>query len=282
MVAGKCPSCGNEYKNLGAHRCKAMKVQPTDPIEETIEQKVEATTEVLENLDIKPAMTSEPSQIPVSPQEATPSMDSVEEPKYNFSYDAPVKPSIWKRLFSRKPKPEKKKVNISDLFDSLPKWSIKERKPWGKPKNKNASWIQIVAFSRTRPPKAIWAEYDGVSVSVDDMFFPAPHDIRGDIFPYDMDKGVPLLDNSDQYNDMSYWNKLVERVKNMYFTLGLISGAGDFTKNIGLILLLVGVSILAVIINIILTYSLSKDFSMAAANIGNITYQVNNYIATHP
>ncbi len=273
MVAGKCPSCGNEYKNLGAHRCKAKKQEdiPMFTADTSIEN-------IIDTPVIEPAMTPEPSPIPVSPQEASPSMDSVEEPVS----PQPIHTPWYKRMFTRKLKPEKKKVNISELFDSLPKWSIKKRKPWGKPKNKNASWVQIVAFSRTRPPKAIWAEYDGVSVSVDDMFFPAPHDIRGDIFPYDMDKGVPLLDNSDQYNDMSYWNKLVERVKNMYFTLGLISGAGDFTKNIGLILLLVGVSILAVIINIILTYSLSKDFSMAAANIGNITYQVNNYIATHP
>jgi len=165
---------------------------------------------------------------------------------------------------------------------TYPVWSIKQRKPWGSPKNKNATWIQFVAFSRTRAPKAVWVEYDGVNISVDGMFFPTPGEIRGEIFAYDMDKGLPLLDNTKDLTNMSDWNKLVERVKNMYFTLGLVEGAGDFTKNIGLILMLVGVCILAVIVNIIITYGLTKDFALAAANIGNTTYAVQNYIATHP
>jgi len=274
MASGKCQTCGNEYKNLGAHRCKTKKEDipiiiadiPTEPI---------IDTPVIEPSSTVPKM------------DTTESLHTIQEEKLDdepliIQPHHPIKRSLLQKWFTKKPKPEKKKVDVSVIFDNLPKWCIKERKPWGKPKNKNASWIQIVAFSRTRPPKAIWAEYDGVSVSVDDMFFPAPHDIRGDIFPYDMDKGVPLLDNSNQYNDMSYWNKLVERVKNMYFTLGLISGAGDFTKNIGLILLLVGVCILAVIVNIIITYGLTKDFAVAAANIGNTTYAVQNYINTHP
>jgi hypothetical protein len=265
MTAGPCPKCGKEKKNIEVHSryCKGK----------SLLEKIEAN-----NPDIKEAMKSDAQTTKEEP---------LTEPKLTqneieMKVAEAIRPTPWyKRLFSKQPK-EKKKVNISELFDSLPKWSIKQRKPWGKPKNKNASWIQIVAFSRTRPPKAIWAEYDGVSVSVDDMFFPAPHDIRGDIFPYDMDKGIPLLENSDQYSDMSYWNKLVERVKNMYFTLGLISGAGDFTKNIGLILLLVCVAILAGIINMVLIYGLTKDFSVAAANIGNTTHLVQNYVATHP
>ena len=271
MASGKCPSCGNEYKNLGAHRCKA------------VVSNVDTTGEVAmapETIIEESAMTPEPSSVTID--EPAQNEKQQEEPIIQTHPPIPMKLPWYKMMFAKKQKPAKKKVAVSEIFDNLPKWAIKTRKPWRKPNNKNASWIQIVAFSRTRPPKAIWAEYDGVSVSVDDMFFPAPHDIRGDIFPYDMDKGVPLLDNSDQYNDMSYWNKLVERVKNMYFTLGLISGAGDFTKNIGLILLLVGVCILGVIINIVITYGLTKDFAAAAQNIGNTTYAVQNYIATHP
>lgn len=246
MASGICPTCNIEFKNLGTHRCKVAMMQ--EPILET------------------PKFTISPST------PAEPPILIKEVPKNPW----------YKRIFSRKQPKEKKKVTITEMFDSLPKWSIKQKHPWGKPKNKNANWIQIVAFSRTRPPKAVWAEYDGVSISIDDMFFPAPHEIRGEIFPYDMDKGIPLLDNSEQYNDMSYWNKLVERVKNMYFTLGLVSGAGDFTKNIGLILMLVGVCILAVIINIIITYGLTKDFAIAAGQIGNTTAAVQNYINTHP
>lgn len=244
MAPGICPTCKQEYKNIGAHRCKVA-MKPDTPI------------------ITKPLPPAEPFILP--PQ----------QPKQ-------IKLPWYKRLFSKKQPKEKKKVTIMEMFDSLPRWAIKQKKPWGNPKNKNANWIQIVAFSRTRPPKAVWAEYDGVSISIDDMFFPAPHEIRGEIFPYDMDKGVPLLDNSDQYNDMSYWNKLVERVKNMYFTLGLVSGAGDFTKNIGLILLLVGGCVLAVLINIILTYTLIKDISAASGQIGNITVAVERYIGAHP
>lgn len=274
MSAGKCQTCGNEYKNLGAHRCKAPKAIPGVIIVESA---------ILETPIIETIQASE--MIPETSlvqDEPTHNEKQQEEPIIQSHPPTPTKLPWYKRLFAKKTKPEKKKVDISVMFDNLPKWSIKARKPWGSPKNKNATWIQIVAFSRTRPPKAVWCEYDGVSVSIDDMFFPAPHEIRGDIFPYDMDKGVPLMENSDRYNDMSYWNKLVERVKNMYFTLGLISGSGDFTKNIGLILLLVGLCILAVVINIIITYSLSKDFALAASNIANSTYAVNNYIATHP
>lgn len=259
MSAGICPTCKGEYKNVEVHSryCK---------------QKPSINKVLDNNPDIKEAMKQE----------------SILQPPTILP--PPVEPSIsiqnklpwYKRLFAKKQPKEKRKVTITEMFDSLPKWSIKQKKPWGSPKNKTATWIQIVAFSRTRAPKAVWAEYDGVSISIDDMFFPAPSEIRGEIFPYDMDKGVPLLDNSKEFNNMSYWNKLVERVKNMYFTLGFVSGSGDFTKNIGLILMLVGVCILAVIINIIITYGLTKDFAIAAGQIGNTTAAVQNYINTHP
>jgi len=247
MSAGKCQNCDKEFKNLGSHSkyCKVAMKQGTHST----------------------SPTPNPIQAP-----AEPSYPIIKEKKTAW----------YKRLFAKKQPKEKKKILIGEMLDNLPKWSIEAKKPWGKPKNKNASWIQIIAFSRTRPPKAVWAEYDGVSVSIDDMFFPAPHDIRGEIFPYDMDKGIPLLDNSDQYNDMSYWNKLVERVKNMYFTLGMVEGAGDFTKNIGLILLLVGGCLLAVIINIIITYTISKDLASTVGTIGNATTAIQNYINTHP
>jgi len=251
MSAGKCPKCDKEFKNLGSHSkyCKVAMKQGTHST----------------------SPTPNPIQAPA-------------EPTIHIKQDlgCGMKLSWYNRLFKKKQSKEKKKLTTGEMLDNLPKWSIKAKKPWGKPKNKNASWIQIIAFSRTRPPKAVWAEYDGVSVSVDDMFFPAPHDIRGEIFPYDMDKGIPLLDNSDQYNDMSYWNKLVERVKNMYFTLGMVEGAGDFTKNIGLILLLVGGCLLAVIINIIITYTISKDLASTAGTVGNATTAIQNYINTHP
>jgi len=30
MAAGKCPNCSNDYKNLGAHKCKNTAMKPVD------------------------------------------------------------------------------------------------------------------------------------------------------------------------------------------------------------------------------------------------------------
>lgn len=181
-----------------------------------------------------------------------------------------------------KNKPGKTEATFEEILRKLPKWSIKEKKPFFSPKKKGNTWVQFVGFSRTRPPVCCWTEYDGECLSVNDLYFPAPHDIRGGIFPYDLDKGVPLLENSEDFKEMSYWNKLVHRVKNMYFTLGLVTGAGDFTKNIGLILLLVALVGLIGIGNIYMTWQLSNGLAAAQSQANNLSIALNEYMILHP
>jgi hypothetical protein len=51
MSAGKCPTCNNEYKNLGAHRCKAKKEQINT---ENIHTEVIVDTPTIEKLIVEP------------------------------------------------------------------------------------------------------------------------------------------------------------------------------------------------------------------------------------
>jgi len=278
---GLCEICndGKEYKNIGSHQVHCRKKK------EKADAEITSAAHKIEDVVIaedKPTILQPSSDIQNGTEDLIPKTDSGRKTS-ETAVDILERPWLSRVLHrNTKKKEEKKAVTVEEMMVKLPVWSIKEREPLFKPKNKNNSWIQVAAFSRTRPPKFFWAEYDGISVSVGDMFFPAPHDIRGKVFPYDMDKGVPLLENSEIFKDMSYWNKLVERVKNMYYMLGLVNGAGDFTKNIGLILLLVAIVGLIGLGNLYMSWQIAQGFAVANSQIGNVTQAVNQYMLTHP
>lgn len=274
----ECPDCHKDFKNLGVHKryCKESK----QTIENIASQSSDPAGTILKEQAtiISPSEQFNPSIIHPADDPYPPGIKG-----FTKEYIADKKSFIDKVLHRNTPKkPEKKPVTIEEMLTKLPKWSIKDKKPFFSPKTKGNSWVQFVGFSRTRPPVMCWLEYDGESLSVNDLYFPAPHDVRGGIFAYDLDKGIPLLENSEDFKEMSYWNKLVFRVKNMYFTLGLVTGAGDFTKNIGLILLLVAIVGLIGIVNLYMTWSLSTGLAASQAQATNLSIALNDYMITHP
>lgn len=191
------------------------------------------------------------------------------------------KPAWYRRLFSHKQKAEPKKVTVEEMLTKLPKWSIKEGKPWFVGENKKRKLIQFVGVSRLKPPVMAWVFWDGIFISVEDRLYQPPHDIRGSVFFYDLDNSRPLLDNV-QEDDETHESLRMSQVKNIAYAMGRIAGAQDLLKNLGLILLGIGFIVLLEIGNLYLSYQTSQGFAAANVQIGNITSAVQDYISTHP
>jgi len=189
--------------------------------------------------------------------------------------------SLFRRIFLRKKQHTTKAATIEEIISSLPKWSIKEGKPWFVGENKKRKLIQFVGVSRLKPPVMAWIFWDGIFISVEDRLYQPPHDIRGNVFFYDLDNSKPLLDNI-QEDEETHESLRMAQVKNIAYSMGRIAGAQDLLKNLGLILLGIGFIVLLGIANLYLSYQTTQGFGAANAQIGNITVAVRDYIATHP
>lgn len=191
------------------------------------------------------------------------------------------KPSWISRRFQKKPNPDPKISTVEEIVANLPKWAIKEGKPWFVGENKKRKLIQFVGISRLKPPVMAWVFWDGIFISVEDRLYQPPHDIRGNVFFYDLDNSRPLLDNI-QEDEETHESLRMAQVKNIAYSMGRIAGAQDLLKNLGLILLGIGFIVLLGIANLYLSYQTTQGFAAANGQIGNITVAVRDYISTHP
>lgn len=204
--------------------------------------------------------------------------------------DAPVtevintrRPGVISWLLRRKPKQlsANKVQTIEELLASMPKWAIKQKKPIFVGADKKRKLIQFVGVSKLKPPIMAWVFWDGIFVSVEDRLYQPPHDIRGDVFFYDLDNSRPLLDNLKE-DEKTHESLRMAQVKNIAYSMGRIAGANDLLKNLGLILIGIGVILLVSLLNTYMTYQVSQGFDVANGQIGNITQVVRDYMITHP
>jgi len=182
-----------------------------------------------------------------------------------------------------KPKEEKKPsvITIEEMLTKLPRWAIKEHKPWFAGENKKRRLIQFVGVSKIKPPVMCWLYWDGVFISMEDGLYQPPHDIRGNVFFYDLDNSKPLLDNVKE-DEETHESLRMAQVKNIAYSMGRIAGAQDLLKNLGLILMGILFLVLLCLANLYFSYQMTQGFAAANDQIGNITRAVNTYIDTHP
>jgi len=126
-----------------------------------------------------------------------------------------------------------------------------------------------------------WLYWDGVFISMEDGLYQPPHDIRGNVFFYDLDNSKPLLDNVKE-DEETHESLRMAQVKNIAYSMGRIAGAQDLLKNIGLIGLGIMFLVLLCLANLYFSYQMTQGFASANSQIGNITQAVNTYIDTHP
>lgn len=239
-----CKYCGKKWTNLGRHEpfCKSRPSEPTKPL--TV-QEIKDTGLIPHNEKIKEIK----------------------------------RPSFLSRFFSFNSKPkeqkEKKVVTMDEMIANLPRWTIRKRKPWFVSEDDKRKLIQFVGVSRLKPPVMAWVFWDGVFVSVGDRLYQPPHDIRGNVFFYDLDNSKPLLDNI-QRDEETHESLRMAQVKNIAYAMGRIAGAQDLLKNLGLILIGIGFIILLGIANAYFGYQVSQGFAVTNAQIGNITNMLNN------
>lgn len=256
----KCQYCGREMeKGLKMHE-KFCKSKPTE----------QATTE----------------DMPIVAQDAPEQEITTEATK-----DIPIKqelpiscPGIFSRLFRRQPKIKQSPIkadSVNEIISRLPKWSIRESKPMFVGASKKRKLIQFVGVSKLKPPVMAWVFWDGIYISVEDRLYQPPHDIRGDVFFYDLDNSRPLLDNL-KADEKIHESLRMAQVKNIAYAMGRIAGANDLLKNLGLILIGIGVVLLVVLLNTYMTWQVAQGFEAANGQIGNVTRAVTNYMTSHP
>ena len=195
------------------------------------------------------------------------------------------KRTFWDVVLHRNTKPKEAKkpsvITIEEILTKLPTWAIKEHKPWFAGENKKRRLIQFVGVSKIKPPVMCWLYWDGVFISMEDGLYQPPHDIRGNIFFYDLDNSRPLLDNL-KADDESHESLRMAQVGNIKYAMGRIAGAQDLLKNLGLILMGIILLVLLCIANLYFSYQMTQGFASANSQIGNIAQAVNTYIDTHP
>lgn len=255
MTPGICPYCSKDCKNLGSHLvyCKSKPHAIQDQIK-TIEygKAMKQDTILDTTTSLNPA---EPTSLPKA------------EPKTPW----------YSKLFSKKQPEEKKPADIKELLNNLPKWSIRDKPPFFMSSSEKAKLIQFVGVSRTKPPVMCWLKWDGIWLSTNDRMYQPPHDIRGNVFFYDLDNSIPLLDNLRK-DEEAHESLRMAQVKNIAYAMGRVAGAQDLLKNLGLILLGVVAIFLILALDTYMTYKVSTGYDVLHSQVSNISY----YVHTRP
>ena len=221
---------------------------------------------------------------PVVAQEAPEQEIIIEAPKdMPIMPESPIKRAgLLSGIFKAKvPALPRKVQTVEELISSMPLWGIKASKPMFVGADKKRKLIQFVGVSKLKPPVMAWVFWDGIFISVEDRLYQPPHDIRGDVFFYDLDNSRPLLDNV-QVDEETHESLRMAQVKNIAYAMGRIAGAQDLLKNLGLILIGIGIVLLISIANLYMTYKLGTGIDQASGQIGNITRAVQDYMLTTP
>lgn len=168
--------------------------------------------------------------------------------------------------------------DIEEFVKQVPKWAINEKSPKsglvGGILNKGKDYKQLVFVSENFEPKAVWAEWDGFMFRIGNRGYIPPRDVRGDIFPYHVDKKECLIDTAkatkedaeDSYQLLAVWNQA--------FSVGHAAALNETQQQVKMILIIVAVILIAVIGLAIYQYgqfeAINTKFALAEKLINQI------------
>lgn len=162
-------------------------------------------------------------------------------------------------------------------LSNLPDYKISAKKPRSLFNKRN--YIQVVLVSEILPPKFFWAEWDGILLRTENRAYKPPRDIRGNVFFWHIDRKESLVDIAKADNKTAENSFHELQIFNMAYSIGRQAGMNDWTKKVGLILLVCGLLVLLAIGNLYYTHSNADEVIKQTQYYGEL---MRNYTMTHP
>lgn len=284
MTAGTCPDCGNEYKNLEAHKrfCKAKVV----PAQESQSSSAETILK---------------SPIGHSPPGAPDTSGGIKEvspaPEVKLSFVSKIENKIKNRkrkvrppIIIRGPDPAFKpndKLSDSDKLKAfladLPLWT--QYKPKGmrlmltKMLSPNKTFASMVFVGENRPPRIAYLPYDPEKNRV---FIPGKSyhftPTTGEPFFYHEDYMLPLINTPVLKDRFMLPGHVVEFAHASGLAEGKLQAAGEFLEEIKkykmVCYLIGGICILLLFALLLFIYTSDNNYKNMASSLANMTIQM--------
>ena len=164
-------------------------------------------------------------------------------------------------LFSRKKTVVTEVQTPEELLQSLPKWCLAKSKPRQLFTKIKKDYIQVIILSKVLGSKSFWAELDGIGrIRTDKRAYRVPKEnLYGNVYIYDIDNKKSITELINISKDDAEDSHKELQTANMYYMLGKLSGLNDFLSSLGTVTILLIVCLVASLIGLALTYSVTKD-----------------------
>lgn len=165
--------------------------------------------------------------------------------------------------------------SLEEYIKELPRWALSESAPntgmIGRILNAGKEYKQLVLVSKNFEPKKIWSEWNGFQFSQGNRAYIPPNGtIRGDVFFYNMDKKVPLIDTVEVTSEDAEDSFQLDAVWNQAFAVGHAAAMSRTQSMIQLILVLIACTLGALVLFAIYSYGQFGSLHTEIYNVNTI------------